>query len=90
MLDLSPFLRKDLTTAFFKQSGKISEDNDLLHTRVKCELIKGGLIFSNLVDIPSYPEEFLCLRGFIMFSTSLVDIYFKQIFGKGVLKDCIK
>jgi len=26
MLDLSPFLKKGLTTAYFKQSGKIPED----------------------------------------------------------------
>jgi len=33
----------------------------------------GKLIFINLVDIPSHPEEFLGLRDFIMFSASLVD-----------------
>jgi hypothetical protein len=58
--------------------------------------ISGGLekllkiIFISLVDIPSYPEEFLGLRDFIMFSISLVDVVFKLIFGKGFLKDCIK
>jgi len=55
-LDLSPFLNKGLTTAYFKQSGKIPEDNDLLHIWVKGELMKGELIFINLVDIPSYKE----------------------------------
>jgi hypothetical protein len=50
--------------------------------------MKGELTFSNLVDIPSYSEEFLSLGDFIMFSTSLVD--FRLIFGKGFLKDCIK
>jgi len=40
---------------------------DLLHIWVKGELIKGELPFINLVDIPSYPEEFLGLRDFIMF-----------------------
>jgi hypothetical protein len=34
-------------------SGKISEDKDLLHVCVKGELMKGELIFVNLVDIPS-------------------------------------
>ena len=34
-------------------------DIDLLHIWVKGEVIKAELIFSNLVDIPSYPEEFL-------------------------------
>jgi len=45
---------------------------------------------SNFVDIPSYPEEFLGLRDFVMFSNSLVDTDFSLIFGKGFLKDCIK
>jgi hypothetical protein len=55
---------------------------------VKGELMKGEFIFSNLVDIPLYPEEFLGLRDFItyvfvcMFSASLVDIDFKLIFRK--------
>ena len=75
-LVLSPFLNKGLTTAYFKQSGKIPEDMDLLYIWVKSELIKGELVFNNLVDIPSYPEEFLDLRDFIMLSISLVDIEF--------------
>jgi len=51
--------------------------------------MKGELIFSNVLDIPLYPEEFLGLRDFIMFS-ALVNIDFRLIFGKGFLKDCIK
>jgi len=90
MLDLSPFLNKGLTTAYFIWSGKIPEDNDLLHIWVKGELIKGELIFSNVVDIPLFPEEFLGLRDFIMFSASLVDIDFRLIFSKRFLKECIK
>jgi hypothetical protein len=43
-----------------------------------------------LVDIPSYPEEFLGLRNFIMFSISLVDMGFTLIFGKGFSKACVK
>jgi len=89
-LDLSPFLNKGLTTAYFTQPGKIPEDNDLLHMWVKGELMKGELIFINLVDIPSHPEEFLGLRDFILFLTSLVDTDFRLIFGNGFLKDCIK
>jgi hypothetical protein len=50
-----------LTIAYFKQSGKIPEDIDLLHMYVKGELIKGELILNNLVDISSYPAEFLVL-----------------------------
>jgi hypothetical protein len=90
ILDFSPFLNKGLTTAYFKRSGKIPEDIDLLHICIRGELIKGELIFINLVDIPSYPEELLSLRDFIMLSISLVDINFKLISGNGFLKDCIK
>jgi len=54
--------------------------------------MKGELIFINLMYISSYPEEFLGLRDFIIFSTSLVDkhVDFKSIFGNGFLKDYIK
>jgi hypothetical protein len=51
--------------------------------------MKGEIIFINLVDTPSYPEEFLGLINFINFSISLVDMGFKLIFGKGFLKDCV-
>jgi hypothetical protein len=44
--------------------------------------MKGELIFSHFVDILLYPEEFLGLRDFIMFPTSLVDINFRLIFEK--------
>jgi len=54
---------------------------------VKGAVIKGELIFSNLVDIPSYPEEFLGIRDFIIFFISLVDTVFKLIFGNGFLND---
>jgi len=83
-------LNKGLTIAYIKQSGKILEDKDLLHIWAKGELMKGEHIFISLVDIPSYPEEFLGLRDFIMFLISLVVVDFKLIFGKGFLKDCIK
>jgi len=61
-----------------------------LHIWAKVEIIKGELIFFNLVDIPLYPQEFLGLRDFIVFSISLIYMDFKLIFGKGFLKDCIK
>ena len=83
-------MNKGLTVAYFKQSGKIPEDKDFLRIWVKGELMKGKHIFISLVDIPSYPEEFLGLGDFIMFSISLVDMDFKLMFGKGFLKDCIK
>jgi len=57
-----------LTTAYFKWSGKIPEDNDLLCVWDKGELMKGECIFSHFVDISSYPEEFLDLRDFIVFN----------------------
>jgi hypothetical protein len=81
MFDLSPFLNKGLTTTYFKRSAKIPED--LLYIWVMSELMKVELIFSNLLDIPSYPEKFLDLRDFIIFSTSLVDKDFRLILGNG-------
>jgi hypothetical protein len=72
------------------RSGKMPQDNNLLHMCVKCELMKGELIFINLVDIPLSPEEFFGLKYFIMFSISLVDTDFKVKFGKRFLKDCTK
>ena len=83
-------MNKGLTIAYFKWSRKIPEDKDLLRTWAKGELMKGEGIFISLVDIPSYREEFLGLRDFIMYSISLVDMDFKLIFGREFLKDCIK
>jgi len=60
-------LNKGLTIAYFKWSGKIPEDKDLLHIWAKGELMKGDLIFISLVNIPSYSEECRGLRYFIMF-----------------------
>ena len=84
-----PFLNKGVTTAYLKRCGKIPKDMDLLHVWVKGELTKEELTFINLVDLPSYPEEFLGLRDF-MFSFSLVDLDFRLIFGNEVWKDCIQ
>ena len=89
-LVLSPFLNRGLTTAYFKRSGKVPEDIYLLHVWVKGEIIKGKLIFSSLVDIPSYPREFLGLRDFVIFFISLVDTVFKLMFGNGFLNDWVK
>jgi hypothetical protein len=61
----------------------------LVHIWIQGELMKGELIFSNLVDIPLYPEDFLGLRDFIVFSF-FSGIEFRLIFGKGFLKDCLK
>ena len=54
---------------------------------VKVEVINEELIFSNVVDIPSYPGEFLELSDFIIFFIYLVDTDFKLIFGNGFLND---
>jgi len=48
MVDLSLFLNKGLTTAYFRRSGKIPEDSAFLHIWVKGELTKGELIFGNI------------------------------------------
>jgi len=69
-----------LTTAYFRRSGKVPEDIDLLHMWVNFEVIKGELISSNLVDIPSYPEEISGLRDFIIFFISLVETVFELKF----------
>jgi hypothetical protein len=55
------------------------------------KIMKHGLIFNSLVDIPSYlyPDEFLVFKVFIIFST-LEETNFKFIFGKGVVKVCNK
>jgi hypothetical protein len=47
---LSPFLNKGLISEYFKGFGKIP-DNDLSNIWVRGELMKGELIFNNLVDI---------------------------------------
>jgi hypothetical protein len=52
---LSSFLNKGFISEHFKRSGKIPGDNDLLHMWVRGEIMKGELIFNNLVDISSYP-----------------------------------
>jgi hypothetical protein len=51
--DLSPFLNKGFTIPYFRQSGKIPKDIDLLQISVRGELIKEELIFNILVDIPT-------------------------------------
>jgi hypothetical protein len=43
MLNLAPFLNKSLATVYFKGSGKIPEDNDLLHIWVKGVLMKENM-----------------------------------------------
>jgi hypothetical protein len=50
-----PFLNKGFISEYFKRSGKIPDDNDLLHMCVRGELMNGGLIFNTLVGISSYP-----------------------------------
>ena len=64
---MSPFLNKGFISEYFKWSGKIADDNNLLHNWVR-----GELIFNNLVDILSYLCDFFNLRDLIIFLTSLV------------------
>jgi len=86
---LSSFLNKGFISEYFKWSGKIPVDNDLLHMWVRGEIMKGELISntSSLVDISSYPWEFFNLRDLIIFLTSLVDNDLSSVFGKGLLRD---
>jgi uncharacterized membrane protein len=44
----------------------------ICHDLHRGELIKGAVIFSNLVEISSYPHKFFGLRVLIMFSISEV------------------
>jgi hypothetical protein len=53
MLRLSPFLNKGFISEYFRQSGKIPNDSDLLHMWVNGLIMKGELSFNNLVDISS-------------------------------------
>jgi hypothetical protein len=48
MFDLPSFLKKGLTTAYFRECGKIPEESDLLHIWVKGKLMKGELTFRNI------------------------------------------
>jgi len=66
-------LNKGFISEYFKRSGKIPFDNNLLHMWVRREIMKGELIFNSLVDISLYPWEFFNLRDLIIFLTSLAD-----------------
>jgi hypothetical protein len=46
-------LNKGFAIAYFRWSGKIPKDIDLLQIYVRGEVIKEELIFNILVDIPS-------------------------------------
>jgi hypothetical protein len=58
-------LNKGFISEYFNQSGKIPDDNYLLHMCVRGEIVKGELIFNSLVDISSYPWELFNLRDLI-------------------------
>jgi len=53
MLCLSPFLNRGFISEYFRRSGKIPNESDLLHIWVNGLQIKGELNFNNLVDISS-------------------------------------
>jgi len=46
--------------------------------------MKGALIFKILVIISSHPWDHFALRDLIMFSISLVDVFFKFVLGKAL------
>jgi hypothetical protein len=87
---LSHFLNRGIISEYLKRSGKIPDDNDLLHMRVRGDLMNGELIFNTLVCISSYPWDFFNLRDLIIFSISLVDKHLSLMFGKGFVKVCSK
>jgi hypothetical protein len=64
-----------LITENFKLSGKVF-DTDWLHIWSKGRLIKGQLIFRNLVDTSTHPKAFFDFWDLIIFSISLVDVEF--------------
>jgi hypothetical protein len=90
MLLLLPFLNNGFITGYFRKSGKIPDDSNLLDVWFRGELIKGEHIFSTLVEISSYPNVFFDFGDLIIFSISLVDIELRFMFGKGLLKVCDK
>jgi hypothetical protein len=55
-------VNKGIISEYFKRSGKIPVDNDLLRVRVRGEIMKEELIFNSVVDISSYQWEFFNLR----------------------------
>ena len=57
MFYLLLFLNNGFNSEYFKQSGKIPNDGDLLHMWFKGELMKGEPSFTNLADISSYLLE---------------------------------
>ena len=66
---------------YFNLEGKIPFWMGLLNMCVIGELIKGAHHLRTLIGISSYPFASLGFRALIMFSTSLVDVYFNRIFG---------
>jgi hypothetical protein len=51
----SPFSNRHFTSEYFGEAGKITDDNGVLHIRVKGELTNWELAFQVLTEIPSYP-----------------------------------
>jgi hypothetical protein len=88
VFDLSPFLNNGFIYEYFKRSGKIPCDSDLLKMWARGELINGELILNTLVDISSYPYGYFKLRDLIISSTSLVYRDLSLIFGLEFVKVC--
>jgi hypothetical protein len=64
----------------------MSVERGLLHVKFKGELVKGELIFSNLVEISLHRYAFFDLRDLIILSISLGDVGLHFIFGYCVIK----
>jgi hypothetical protein len=91
MFCLSPFLNKGFISEYFRRSGNIPNESDLLHMWVNGLRMKGELSFNNLLDISSQPcEYFFVLRDLITFLISFVDNGISLKLGKVLLKDWSK
>jgi hypothetical protein len=64
---LFPFLKIGLTIAYFNLSGKTPVLRIALQMYVNGEIISGELNFMILLEISSYPLEFLVFNDLIIF-----------------------
>ena len=64
---LSPFLQLVFISEYLRRSGKIPEDNDLVHMLVNGELIKVELCFIIFTEISSYLYELENFKDLINF-----------------------
>jgi hypothetical protein len=79
-LSLSPVLKIGITVEYFNLDRKEPNSRDLLKMYVRRELIKGALHLRILIGISSHPCA-LFFNDFIIFSTSLVNVYLNLMLG---------